>query len=541
MQRSVRRPRRLRRTSLLAAVLAGCLAAVAGPAVAAGADFPAGHRGYHTYAELTAELAAVQAAHPSIVKRFSIGTSYRGRQLWAAKVSDNVGVDEREPEVLYDGLHHADEHMSLEMTLKILHWLADGYGKDTRVTNIVNNREIWIVFAMNPDGAEFDIQNGRFHHWRKNRQPNANGTVGTDLNRNYAYKWGTGGRTSSNPLAITYKGPAPWSAPEVRAMRDFVRSRVVDGRQQIRAAITFHESGRLVMWPYGYTMANVPGDMTVQDHNALVAIGRQMASTNGYRPQQASDLYLTSGTSRDWLYGTYRIFSYTFEMSVTEYPRDSMIGPETSRNRSAVLYLAERAACPLAVLGEAVRDARCGAFDDDLEVARGWTSNPDGTDTAPATGRWVRGNPAGTSSGGAALQRDAVPSGTMAFVTGAPSGSSVGAYDLDGRTRIRSAPILLPAGAGQDLTFRWLFAHTAASSSADHLRAIVEGPGGAQTVVWERTGSALVGVGSWGSAAISLDPWAGQRIRIRFEAEDGGTDSTVEAGIDDVRVTKPSL
>ena len=53
-------------------------------------------------------------------------------------------------------------------------------------------------------------------------------------------------------------------------MRDFLASRVVDGRQQIRAAITFHEDGRLVMWPYGYTMTNVPADMTTQDHAALV-------------------------------------------------------------------------------------------------------------------------------------------------------------------------------------------------------------------------------------------------------------------------------
>ena len=45
-----------------------------------------------------------------------------------------------------------------------------------------------------------------------------------------------------------------------------------------------------------------------------------MAATNGYRPEQASDLYLTSGTTRDYEYGTYRIFAYTFEMSVEDYP-----------------------------------------------------------------------------------------------------------------------------------------------------------------------------------------------------------------------------
>ena len=51
------------------------------------------------------------------MKLFSIGKSYQGRTIWAAKVSDNVGVDENEPEVLFDGLHHAREHISAEMTI----------------------------------------------------------------------------------------------------------------------------------------------------------------------------------------------------------------------------------------------------------------------------------------------------------------------------------------------------------------------------------------------------------------------------------------
>jgi len=189
--------RRLPAASVL--VLAGLLLAAALPTAAAGADFPAGYTGYHTYAEMSAEVAATAAAHPGIVRRFSIGRSYAGREIWAAKVSDNVAVDESEPEVLYDGLHHADEHMSLEMTLRILRWLANGYGRDPRITRIVDTREIWIVFAVNPDGGEFDIQGGRFHYWRKNRQPTP-GTpyIGTDLNRNYDYRWGCCGGSFRN-------------------------------------------------------------------------------------------------------------------------------------------------------------------------------------------------------------------------------------------------------------------------------------------------------------------------------------------------------
>jgi len=512
---------------------------VAPPAVAA-VDFPAGFEGYHTYNEVAADVAAVEAAHPDIVHRFSIGQSYLGRQLWAAKISDNVGVDENEPEVLFDGGTHADEHMGTEMALKILHWLADGYGHDARITNIVNTREIWIVFMVNPDGATHDIANGKFHFWRKNRQPTPGTTsIGTDLNRNYGYKWGGGGRTSKNPQAITYRGPRAFSAPETRAMRDFLASRVINGRQQIRAAITFHETGRLVMWPYGYTLTNVPGDMTVDDHTALVKIGKHMAATNGYRPEQGSDLYISSGTTRDYEYGVYRIFAYTFEMSIKDYPDDSKIASETGRNKEAVLYLMERAACPLSVISAQARVARCGAFDDDLEVSRGWAVNPDATDTAPAAAAFVRSNPATTTSSGV-KQRGTVPSGSKAFVTGAPAGATPGSHDLDGRTSIRSPVISLPTTAGQKLTFAYVFAHDAHSSSADSLQAIIERADTSQTVVWSVKGSAVDRDGVWRTASIPMDAFAGQDVRLRFVATDGGPRNLVEVELDDIRVTQGS-
>ena len=500
-----------------------------------------GYRGYHTYAEMVADVTAVAAAHPDIVQKVSIGTSYQGRTIWAVKISDNVAIDENEPEVLFDGLTHSDEHMGLEMTLHIMHWLADGYATNARIRNIVNTREVWVVLAVNPDGAEYDISGGRFHFWRKNRQPTP-GTraIGTDLNRNFGYRWGGGGRTSTNPLAITYRGPRAFSAPETRNIRDFLASRVVNGRQQIRAGITFHEAGRLVMWPYGYTFANVPADMTYDDHNALAAIGKHMAATNGYRPEQASDLYITSGTTRDYEYGAYRIFSYTFEMSVVDYPRDTMIASETGRNREAVLYLMEHSDCPLAVLGRATRIARCGAFDDDLEVRRGWLVNADATDTATA-GVWQWGDPHATYAGGRQMQPENVPSGRYAFMTGDATGASASANDLDGgRTSATSTAFDLPAQAGQKLQFRWTFAHDATAGPADEFRVeVIDTSTGSATTVMLTQGVPVVWNVLWRSSSIDLSAFAGKTIRLRISATDGATNGIVEAGFDDVRVTQP--
>ena len=508
------------------------------PVSASAADeFPRGFEGYHTYHELWADAKAIVAAHPSIAQRFSVGTTYQGRSMWALKISDNVGVDENEPEVLYDGGTHSDEHMGVEMALRIAHWFADGYGHDPRITSIVDSREIWVIINVNPDGTEYDIANGHFHYWRKNRQPTpGTGYIGTDLNRNFGYKWGGGGRTSSNPAAITYRGPHAFSAPETRAIRDFLASRVVNGIQQIRTHITFHEAGRLVMWPYGYTNADVPADMTTSDHVALVHIGKTMAASNGYKPEQASDLYISSGTTRDYAYGTYRIFSYTFELSNGDYVDDSRIVSETGRNKNAILYLAERAWCPMSVLGEPYRTARCGAFDDDAEVRKGWAANPDGTDTA-TTGRFGRVDPQATASSGP-KQLGTVPSGSRAYVTGGPAGANANANDLDGTTTLRSVPISLPATSGQRLFFRYVFAHGSNSSSADKLVASIEDSGGHRTPVVTLSGSATDVDGAWKSAYAAVDAWAGQSVRIVFEAVDGAADSLVEMEIDDIRITR---
>ncbi len=324
--------------------------------------FPAADSAYHDYAEMVAELQQAAFDHPAIFSLFSMGLSHEGRTVWAGKISDNVGTDEDEPEVLFTHHQHAREHLTVEMALYTLKMLTDEYGTDPQITNLVDGREIWIVFDMNPDGGEYDIATGTYRSWRKNRQPNAGSSaIGTDLNRNWGYKWGCCGGSSGSTSSSTYRGPAAFSAPETAVVRDFVDSRVVGGTQQITAYIDFHAHAELVLWPYGYTFTDVPADMTQDDHDAFVAMGLAMAATNGYTPEQASDLYITDGTSMDWLYGVHRIFAFAFEMyPVTSgqggfYPPDEVIPAQTSRNRAAVLYLLEQAACPYAVIGKQVQ------------------------------------------------------------------------------------------------------------------------------------------------------------------------------------------
>ncbi|GGT83335.1 M14 family metallopeptidase [Streptomyces lateritius] len=325
-------------------------------------DFPSADSRYHNYAEMNAEIDQRLAQYPGIMNKRVIGKTYQGRDIVAIKISDNVATDESEPEVLFTHHQHAREHLTVEMALYLLRELGAGYGSDSRITNVVNSREIWIVPDLNPDGGEYDIASGSYRSWRKNRQPNSGSSyVGTDMNRNWNYKWGCCGGSSGSKSSETYRGTAPESAPEVKVVADFVRSRVVGGKQQIKAGIDFHTYSELVLWPYGWTTANTAPGMTQDDRDAFAAVGQKMAASNGYTAEQSSDLYITDGSIDDYLWGAQKIFGYTFEMYPASssgggfYPPDEVIERETSRNKDAVLQLLENADCMYRSIGKAAQ------------------------------------------------------------------------------------------------------------------------------------------------------------------------------------------
>ncbi|MEU6081437.1 M14 family metallopeptidase [Streptomyces sp. NPDC047108] len=321
-------------------------------------DFPSDDSGYHNYAEAEKEINERVAAHPEIMSKKVIGKSHEGRDIVAVKISDNVGKDEDEPEVLFTHHQHAREHLTVEMALYLLREFGDDYKKDERITKAVDGREIWIVPDLNPDGGEYDIESGDYRMWRKNRQPNEGSSeVGTDLNRNWDYKWGCCGGSSDDPGSETYRGESAGSAPEVKVVSDFVAGRVVGGKQQIKAAIDFHTYSELVLWPYGWTEDDTAEGLTQDDRDAFAAVGESMAKSNGYTPEQSSDLYVTDGSIDDYLWGTQKVFAYTFEMFPSGggdgfYPPDEVIERETDRNRDAVLQLLENADCMYRSIGK---------------------------------------------------------------------------------------------------------------------------------------------------------------------------------------------
>jgi hypothetical protein len=252
--------------------------------------------GYHTYGETNAAMDSIHNEHPTITTaRINVGTTLEGRTIWAMKISDNPDIDEDEPEVFYNGVIHAREPISIELLLYFMRYLTNNYGTDPRVIYLVNNRELWFVPIMNPDGYEYNRSTdpGGGGMYRKNRRDCGGGNWGVDLNRNWGYMWGYDDEGSSPYCSDeTYRGSSAFSEPETQGIRDFINSR------QFRMCMDYHSYGMLQLYPWGYDRLYTP------DENLFVAVADSMCALNGHTPGTPWEvLYPTNGASIDWEYG----------------------------------------------------------------------------------------------------------------------------------------------------------------------------------------------------------------------------------------------
>ena len=176
-------------------------------------------------------------------------------------------------------------------------------------------------------------------------------------------------------------------------------------------------------------------------------------------------------------------------------------------------------------------------FTDDFETDKGWAVNPLGTDTA-TTGQWARGNPETTTSSGT-KQQGTTPSGVNALVTGPLAGASAGVNDIDGGvTTIQSPAITLPSGT-LTLGFSFYLAHGTNATSADFFRVFVVNASGTATQVFQELAAADNDDAAYATQTVNISAFAGQTVRIRFQAADAATASLVEAAVDNVTITSP--
>ncbi len=133
---------------------------------------------YPTYEAYLDMMNQYQEDYPELCQVFSIGKTVNDRDLMVAKISANVAVREAEPQFLYTGTMHGDELVGYNLLLRLIDYLLSNYGTDSKVTNLLDNLEIWINPLANPDGTYYG---GNGTVWYSRRY-NGNSV---DLNRNY--------------------------------------------------------------------------------------------------------------------------------------------------------------------------------------------------------------------------------------------------------------------------------------------------------------------------------------------------------------------
>ena len=116
--------------------------------------------------------------YPDICRIDTVGYSQQGREILFAKISDNVDIEENEPEFMYTATMHGDETAGYVLMLRLIDSLLTSYGFNDRITYLVDNIEIWINPLANPDGT----YHGGDSTLVGARRSNANGY---DLNRNF--------------------------------------------------------------------------------------------------------------------------------------------------------------------------------------------------------------------------------------------------------------------------------------------------------------------------------------------------------------------
>ncbi|MGT2527799.1 M14 family zinc carboxypeptidase [Streptomyces nojiriensis] len=279
-------------------------------------------RPYSGKGGLQEEILRTAQENPGLTKVVSIGKTLQGKDILALKVTKNAGKtkDGAKPSVLYMSNQHAREWITPEMTRRLMHHTIDNYGKDPRITKLVDSTELWFLLSANPDGYDFTHAPDGERLWRKNmRDNNGDGKItsgdGVDLNRNFAYKWGYDNEGSSPDQASeTYRGPSASSEPETVALDAFEK------RIGFEYAVNYHSAAELLLYGVGWQVGTpTPDDIAYK----TLAGTPENPAIPGYHPELSAELYTTNGEADGQAANANGIMMFTPEMTTCQTASES--------------------------------------------------------------------------------------------------------------------------------------------------------------------------------------------------------------------------
>ncbi|XP_013135447.1 PREDICTED: carboxypeptidase B-like [Papilio polytes] len=270
---------------------------------------------YYNSEEINNYIDQLGEEFPDKVTVINAALSYEGRQIKYVRISTSRFEDLRKPVIIIDAGVHAREWVTAPVALYIIHQLVVDV-----VDNNLTERLDWVIIPMaNPDGYEYSITTDRM--WRKTRSKAHEGSdecPGVDGNRNFDHYFGTSA-ASANPCSIIYEGPAPFSEPEIRVIRDVV----LQNLDRAAMYISVHSFGNMFLYAWGNN-GSLPSNAlslhvagvrmaTAIDEMALEKADRYIVGN------AANVLYYTTGTSRDWTRAVGIPLTYTLELPGYEY------------------------------------------------------------------------------------------------------------------------------------------------------------------------------------------------------------------------------
>ncbi|CAF3469817.1 unnamed protein product [Fusarium graminearum] len=258
-------------------------------------------KSYHSFEQHTQFLKDLQSSFSKNSEVFSTGKSVEGRDVQGIHLWGKSGKGKK-PAIIWHGNVHAREWIS-SMTVEYLAWkLVQGYHDKNKLSlSIIDTHDFYILPIVNPDGFVYTTKSDRL--WRKNRQSTPyKKCVGTDMNRNWPYKWDIPGGSSTDPCEETYRGVKPGDTPEIKALTNHTMA--ISQKTGISSYIDWHSYSQLILLPYGYTCdqnaTNIDYQMELAGEVAS-AIEDYEGTYFDYGPT-CQTIYQTSGGSSDWVY-----------------------------------------------------------------------------------------------------------------------------------------------------------------------------------------------------------------------------------------------
>lgn len=303
-----------------------------------GRVFSINQRSYPKYEEVVQRLKATVAKFPKIMKLISIGKSVQGRDLWMVKISDNVQLDEVEPEFKYISSMHGDEIVGRELMQNLIEDLGSSYhAGDKEIVNLVNNTEIYIMPSMNPDGSEVPMR-GNANHVDLNRNfPNPFAKLSSthsNGNRGGGFQGGRNRDNSSVNLKKHKKDNIYKAEPETQAVMQFQEER------NFSLSANFHGGAVVFVYPWDSIYDKHPlNDFLVDISIDYSKLNSPMWNSTVF-PEgiiNGAEWYIVKGGMQDWSYIVHNDLQFTIELSDVKYPNSALIPKFYKENKQALI------------------------------------------------------------------------------------------------------------------------------------------------------------------------------------------------------------